>query len=187
MKLRKNFVFTLIALIVVAALYRVIPGRPFGFAPQIAMAIFAGAVIKDKKVALVLPLVSMFISDAIYQILYVSGLSIIPGFYEGQVTNYILFTLLTFFGFLIKKINVVNVVVASIAAPTIYFLLSNFMVWLSGTGGYQHPQTINGLMMTMADGVPFYKNSILGTLFFSAVLFGGYYLFYLRFHKTQKA
>lgn len=187
MKLSKNLIFTLIALIVVAAIYRVIPGRPFGFAPQIAMALFAGAVIKDKKYAFALPLVSMFISDAIYQVLYVSKLSIIPGFYEGQATNYILFTLLTAVGFLIKKINVVNVAVASFAAPTIYFLLSNFLVWFSGTGGYQHPKTFNGLMMTMADGIPFYKNSVWGTLFFSAVLFGGYYLFTSRSLKAKEA
>lgn len=187
MKLSKNVVFTLIALIVVAALYRVIPGRPFGFAPQIAMALFAGAVIKDKKYAFALPLVSMFISDAIYQILYMSGLSIIPGFYEGQAINYILFTSLTAIGFLIKKISVVNVAIASFAAPTVYFLLSNFFVWLSGTGGYQHPQTFEGLMMTMSDGIPFYKNSIWATLFFSALLFGSYYLFYYRHLKTKQA
>ncbi len=186
MKLSKNLIFTLIALIVVAALYRVIPGRPFGFAPQIAMALFAGAVIKDKKSAFALPLVSMFLSDAIYQILYVSKLSIMPGFYEGQITNYILFTLLTAVGFLIKKINLASVVLASITAPTVYFFLSNFLVWFSGTGGYQRPKTFEGLMMCMADGIPFYKNSLWGTLFFSMVLFGGYYLLrqYLLKPKT---
>jgi hypothetical protein len=187
MKLSKNLIFTFVALIVVAALYRVVPGRPFGFAPQIAMALFAGAVIKDKKSAFALPLLSMFISDAIYQILYVSKLSIIPGFYEGQITNYILFTLLTAVGFLIKKINIASVVLASIAAPTVYFVLSNFFVWLSGTGGYQHPKTFNGLMMCLADGVPFYKNSIWGTLFFSAVLFGGYYFLRQYFLKPKTA
>lgn len=186
MKFSKNLVFVLITLVVVAALYRAIPGRPFGFAPQIAMAIFAGAIVKNKKYAFALPLVSMFISDAVYQVLYVSGLTIIPGFYEGQITNYILFTLLTVVGFFIKKINVVNVAAASIIAPTVYFILSNFFVWLSGTGGLQHPKTFEGLMMTMADGVPFYKNSVWATLFFSALLFGGYYLFYIRSSKARQ-
>lgn len=187
MKFSRNIVFTLVALIIVAALYRVIPGRPFGFAPQIAMAVFAGAVIKNKKYAFALPLVSMFISDAIYQLMYMSGLSIMPGFYEGQTTNYILFTLLTAVGFFIKKISIANVAAASFVAPTIYFILSNFLVWLSVTGGFQRPQTFEGLMMTMADGVPFYKNSIWATLFFSALLFGSYYLFYYRHLKTKEA
>ena len=49
------------------------------------------------------------------------------------------------------------------------------MVWLSG-GGYQRPKTFDGLMMSFADGLPFYKNSIAGTLFFAGLFFGGYYL-----------
>ena len=82
------------------------PGRPFGFAPQIAMAIFGGAVIKDKKFAFLLPLLSMFISDALYELLYRNGIGNMRGFYEGQVTNYILFGLMTVFGFFIKSIKV---------------------------------------------------------------------------------
>jgi hypothetical protein len=176
MKNKKSILLTFLALIVVAALYRIVPGRPFGFAPQIAMALFAGAVIKDRKFAFALPLFSMILSDVIYELLFISGLSIMQGFYEGQFTNYILFTLLTAGGFFIRKINFINVFLASVAGPTVYFLISNFLVWLSGTGGYQRPKTFDGLMMCFADGIPFYKNSIWGTLFFSALLFGGYYL-----------
>ena len=176
MKNKKSILLTFLVLIVVAALYRVVPGRPFGFAPQIAMALFAGAVIKDRKFAFALPLFSMILSDIIYELLFVYGLSTMQGFYEGQFTNYILFTLLTAGGLLIRKINFINVFLASVAGPTVYFLISNFLVWLSGTGGYQRPKTFDGLMMCFADGVPFYKNSIWGTLFFSALLFGGYYL-----------
>ena len=109
MKNKKSILLTFLALIVVAALYRIVPGRPFGFAPQIAMALFAGAVIKDRKFAFALPLFSMILSDVIYELLFISGLSIMQGFYEGQFTNYILFTLLTAGGFLIRKINFINV------------------------------------------------------------------------------
>ncbi|HEX5025293.1 MAG TPA: DUF6580 family putative transport protein, partial [Agriterribacter sp.] len=147
-----------------------------GFAPQIAMALFGGAVIKDKKLAFALPVLSMFLSDVLFEFLYYAGISTMQGFYEGQLTNYLLFALLTTGGFLIKKINLANIAVASLAAPTVYFLLSNFMVWLSGTGGYQRPQTFEGLMACFADGLPFYQNSLIGTLCFSAIFFGGYYL-----------
>ena len=54
--MKKSIIWALILLIVVAAVYRVIPGRPWGFAPQWAMALFAGAMIKDKKWAFALPL-----------------------------------------------------------------------------------------------------------------------------------
>jgi hypothetical protein len=103
MKINKTALYILLALVVVAALYRIIPGRPYGFAPQIAMALFGGAVIKDKKLAFALPLLSMVLSDALVELLYFAGISPMWGFYEGQLTNYVLFALLTVSGFFIKK------------------------------------------------------------------------------------
>lgn len=176
MKFNKTILVVFIALIVVAALYRIVPGRPYGFAPQIAMALFAGAVIKNRKWAFALPLLSMVLSDVIFEILYKAGLSQLQGFYDGQLTNYILFAGLTAIGFFIKKANVVNVIVGSVVAATVYFLLSNTFVWMSDMGGLQRPKNFNGWMMTMADGLPFYRNSLYGTLFFAGLLFGAFYL-----------
>ncbi len=154
------------------------PGRPWGFAPQWAMGIFAGAMIKDKKIAFLLPLLSMFISDALYEVLYRNGVGNIKGFYQGQITNYILFGAMTIFGILIRKINAGKIILASIAAPTTFFLLSNFFVWLSNSpdAGYNRPKTFNGLLLCYNDGLPFYGWSIVATLVFSAILFGYYFL-----------
>jgi hypothetical protein len=176
MKITKRIIIALVLLTIVCALYRIIPDRKMGFAPQIAMAVFGGAIfIRNKKWAFALPLLSMFLSDVLYEVLYNTGVSVMPGFYEGQWQNYLLFTLLTVVGFLIKKVNVLNVVLASIAAPTLYFILSNFTVWIGG-GGLERPKTFAGLLMCYNDGLPFYQNSLYATVFFSAVLFGGYYL-----------
>ncbi|ULQ56893.1 hypothetical protein KJS94_01610 [Flavihumibacter rivuli] len=175
MKLNRSFIVSLVLLIIVAALYRVIPSRPWGFAPHIAMAIFGGAVIRDRKWAFALPVFSMFLSDALYQVLYVNGLSSIPGFYEGQVTNYLMFAGLTLVGFAIRKVSVANVALASLAAPVLYFLVSNFAVWVSG-GGFNRPRTMSGLLQCYADGLPFFQGSLMATVFFSAVLFGAYYV-----------
>jgi Family of unknown function (DUF6580) len=173
---------------IVAALYRVIPGRPFGFAPQLAMAIFAGAVIKDRKFALIIPVLSMFFSDMFYQILYSSGLSTIQGFYEGQWQNYLLFGLMTFVGFMIRKINVINVITASFIAPTLYFILSNFILWAgTGTRGLGRPKTWSGLMQCYNDALPFYRMSLLATLVFSGIFFGTYYLISKNASKTVTA
>ena len=84
MKSSYKIIWSFLLLVVIAALYRIIPGRPYGFAPQWAMAVFAGAVIKDRKWAFIIPMLSMFISDLLYQILYIGGLTRIPCFYEGQ-------------------------------------------------------------------------------------------------------
>jgi hypothetical protein len=175
MKASSNIIISFVLLIVIASLYRIMPGRPFGFAPQWAMMIFGGAVIKDKKFAFLIPILSLFISDALYEVLYRSGVGNIPGFYTGQIENYILFAAMTVFGFMITKINVQRILAAAIAAPTAFFILSNFMVWIGG-GGYGHPKTFTGLMATFSDGIPFYGWSVVSSILFSAMLFGGYLL-----------
>ncbi|MGN6195399.1 MAG: DUF6580 family putative transport protein [Ginsengibacter sp.] len=177
MKISKQLVGSFILLIVIASLYRIMPGRPYGFAPMIAMAIFGGAVIKDKKFAFLLPLIAMFVSDALYQLLYINGVGSIPGFYDGQVVNYILFAGMTVFGFFIKNFNVKRIAIAAISAPTFYFLISNFLVWASSSplAGLGRPKTFSGLMMCYSDGLPFYPWSVASTFIFSAILFGTYY------------
>jgi hypothetical protein len=178
MQLSKRIFWTFTLLMIVAALYRVIPGRPYGFAPQWAMAIFAGAVIKDKKFALIIPVLSMFFSDMLFQILYTSGLSSMPGFYEGQWQNYTLFGLMTFIGFMVKKINVPSIISASLITPSVYFILSNFIVWAgsSGSRGLGRPKSLSGLLQCFVDGLPFYRVSLIATLIFSGIFFGSYYL-----------
>ena len=173
MKLNKEIVIALIIMIVTSALYRVLPGRPFGFAPQIAIALFSGSLfVKNKHFAFLLPLVSMFLSDLLYQVLYVNHLSPIQGFYDGQWQNYLLIAATAIFGFGLQTNNVSKFAGNFIAAPTVYFLVSNFMVWAS-FGGYQRPLTASGLFQTMVDGLPFYGYSVAGTFVFGAVMFGG--------------
>ncbi len=178
MKVTKPLIWALVLLVFICAVYRIIPNRGFGFAPQWAVAIFAGAIVPNKKWAFLMPVLSMFLSDLLFQGLYLSGASSMPGFYEGQWQNYLLFAMLVFVGFGIRRPGVLNVLAASLAAPTIYFLISNFIVWAGwqGTRGYGHPKDFSGLMMTLADGIPFYQNSLIATVVFSFILFGSYEL-----------
>jgi Zn-dependent protease len=82
---------------------------------------------------------------------------------------------LTIFGFFMRSDKPYQVLGASIAGPTSFFLTSNFLVWIGG-GGYHHPKTFAGLMNTYMDGIPFYQNSVISTVVFSCILFGTYYL-----------
>ena len=185
MKLNKSLLVSFGLLILAASLYRAWPDRPYGFAPQMAMALFGGAMIKDKRLAFLLPLISMFISDVLYQVLYTNGLTEIKGFYGGQWVNYILIASITLFGFLLKKITALRVFAFSISGSIIFFLLSNFSVWAGG-GGFGRPKTFDGLMMCYYDGLAFlrdyglvkgfYGNLFFGDLFFCTLLFGSYYL-----------
>jgi len=183
MRSNKNIPLVLLLLIVTAALYRIIPNRPFGFAPQWAMSLFAGAVIRDKKWAFALPVFSMFLSDLVYQVLYLRGLTPISGFYAGQITNYLLFAGMVVIGFFVKRISVLNIAGWSVVECSVFFLLSNFFVWF-GHSGYQRPMTFDGLMACYADGLPFFVNSIFATLLFSGLLFGVYQLIRRRELKT---
>ena len=188
MKISRQIVVSFILLILMASLYRIMPGRPYGFAPQLAMAVFGGAVIKDKRLAFLLPLLSMFISDALYELLYRNGVGNIAGFYEGQLTNYILFGSMTIFGFFARRVNVKKIILASLAAPTAFFILSNFFVWMSSSpdAGFSRPKNFNGLLQCYNDGLPFYPWSVASCLIFSAILFGGYYMFMKNSFTSKK-
>ncbi len=171
MKQNRSLLLAFGLLVITASLYRAWPDRPFGFAPQWALAVFGGAVISDRRLAFLFPLLSMFISDTLYQVLFQNGVTQIWGFYEGQVANYIMLGSLVVFGLMIRKINWGKIMAASLAAPSAYFLISNFYVWITG-GGY-HRIT---LLETYVDGIPFYQMSLLATPVFSFIMFGAYFL-----------
>lgn len=173
MKISKYTLVSFLLLIVIAAMYRAIPNRPWGFAPQFAMGIFAGSLIKDKKLAFLLPLLSLLLSDVLYEILYRFGYTSINGFYEGMLVNYLLIGSLTVIGFYIKPDRIGSIAKGCIASPTLFFFLSNGMTWL-GNGGLQRPKTFTGLLQALVDGIPFYTNSLVATFVFGAILFGSY-------------
>ena len=195
MKENKSLWLSFGLLILAASLYRAWPDRPYGFAPQMAMALFGGTVIKDKKAAFLLPLLSMFISDVLYQILYVNGLTQIKGFYSGQWLNYLLIAGVTVFGFLLKKITALRVALFSLSGSLIFFLTSNFAVWAGG-GGLHRPKTFSGLLQCYYDGLAFlrdyglvkgfYGNLFIGDLFFCTLLFGGFYLLQRTVLQTKQ-
>ena len=179
MKNNKSIAVSFVLLVLMASLYRVLPGRPLGFAPQIAMALFAGSIVKDKKYAFLLPLFSMLVSDILYQLLFQFNLSPVPGFYSGQLINYVLFAALTVVGFAIKKTNPVHIIAGAVAGASLYFLLSNFTVWIGGgldIANMPYPKTIPGLLNCYTAAIPFYRGSLYATLIFSGILFGGYFL-----------
>jgi hypothetical protein len=179
MKLNKSNLLTLLLLVLACSLYRVWDSRPMGFAPQIAMALFAGSVIKDKRISFLFPVLSMFISDLLYQVLYLQGLSSIKGFYGGQVSNYLLIASITIIGFFINKNSVAKIFAGSLAGAVYYFLVSNFMVWAGGgldINNQAYERSLSGIVLCYSEAIPFFKWSLLATLVFGGLFFGSYYL-----------
>lgn len=187
--MNKSVAFIFIAIIFLGAAYRMVPYtvRPEWLgAPQLAIAIFAGAVIKNKKWAFALPLFSMLFSDLLMQGMHLMNPAYFPGFYEGQFLNYLLIVGITVIGFFINARQGAQVLAASIGAPVLFFLSSNFLVWIGG-GGLGHAKTLAGLMLTYSDGLPFLRNSLVGTIIFSVVIFGTYALASRSSSKTSLA
>lgn len=159
-------------LIIIAAVSRVIM-YPDNFSPIIGMAVFAGAVIKDRRLAFALPVLAMFLSDVLFEVF-----NIAPGFWGwGQLVGYGILALITIIAFSMKKINVLSVAGYSVGSSLLFFFLSNSAFFVFDNPIYHlYPQNFNGYIGSLVGGLPFLKTGILADLVYSTVLFGSYYL-----------
>ena|ERR1700722_8606644 len=158
MKLQ-NIVSPLI-IITFAVVLRLLP-HPANVAPIAAMALFGGAYL-NKKYALIVPLVALFLSD------------IFLGFYSGMIFVYGSFFLTGLIGLWLKNHkSLQNVILASLTSSILFFLITNFGVWLTGT---MYPQSFNGLRDSYVMGLPFFRNTLIGDLGYVGLFFGGYEL-----------
>lgn len=135
-----------------------------GFSPVIAIALFAGFILKQKDISFLFPLLALLISDTIIQGLYENNLFPYAGFYSGQWKNYLILLLAALIGLIVKGRSLISLFTGAVIAPTIFFLLSNFSVWLSQDVLY--PKSFNGLMSCYTAGLPFYRNSLIATVVF---------------------
>ena len=140
-----------------------------GFSPVIAIALFAGLIMKQKDMSFILPLLSLFISDAVIQFLYSQDLFPYAGFYNGQWKNYLLLMAATLIGWVLKGRSNTSLIIGAIAAPTVFFLISNFLVW-TGTSEAIYAKSFSGLMTCYEAALPFYKNSLIATMVFLPVI-----------------
>lgn len=153
-----------------------------GFSPVIAIALFSGFIIGKKDMSFLLPLLALVISDAIIQVLYSKGLFPYEGFYNGQWKHYLVLLSATVIGWFLKGRNYPSLFAGGIVAPTMFFLISNFMVWTATTEAV-YPKTFSGLMICYEAGLPFYRNSLIATLLFLPVIVFAYN--YMTRQKTQ--
>lgn len=136
-----------------------------GFSPVLAIALFSGMVIRKKEWLFIFPLLSLFVSDVIIHLLYQQGLFNYAGVYSGQWKNYLLLMSCTLLGWTLRGANHRAMLIGSIASPTVFFLLSNLMVWMQSSEAF-YTKTLSGLLNCYAAGLPFYKNSLIATVIF---------------------
>ncbi|OQX75703.1 MAG: hypothetical protein B6D61_09915, partial [Bacteroidetes bacterium 4484_249] len=155
-KINKRFIF-IISIIVFGAVMRLIPHWP-NFTPIAAMALFGGAYFQKKHLAFVIPLAALFLSDMIL------------GFHSWMIAVYVSFAIVVGIGFILRnRIKVGTVLLATLSSSIIFFIVTNFAVWI---GSPFYPQNIAGLIECYVAGLPFLNNGVLGDLFFSTIFFG---------------
>lgn len=135
--------------------------HPANFTAVGAAALFAGALF-PKKWGIFLPLVAMILSD------------IFLGYHKTMLFTWSSMAVIGLIGVYVRShMRAFPVVLASLAGSVQFFLVTNFGVWLVEQ---MYPKTVAGLMQSYVMGLPFFRNSLLGDLLFTGVLFGGYAL-----------
>lgn len=172
------------ALILFAAFTRLIP-HPFGFTAVGAMALFGSAVFNKKVLAFFVPIFTMWFSDIIINN-FINGTESFALFYSYQIYTLLPMALIVLFGmFFFNKITPAKILGGSLASALIFFIVSNFGAWTSVYALF--PKTFMGLMETYVAGLPFLRNDLAGTIFFSTLLFGAHYLLTLKFPSFKLA
>ena len=149
----------IVALILAAGLIRVLPHPP-NFAPIAAMALFAGAYVASARLAFLIPLAAMLLSD------------LVLGLHAGIVLVYVCMGVTVAIGMqLRKRLRVMPIALAALVSSVLFFVVTNFGVW--ATQG-MYPMNVEGLVACYVAAIPFFQNSLLGNAFYTAVLFGGF-------------
>jgi len=175
------FFFILIAVTTVVKIFCAPEINLSGFSSVMAVSLFAGITIPEKKLAFLLPLLALFISDSLLQVLHALNLFPYAGFYNGQLYNYGLFILVTLIGIWLRNFKTAGIFAAAVIAPTAFFLLSNFIVWKTQGTIMGYNSDLSGLTQSYMFGLPFYRNSLISTLIFLPMFIAAYH--WMRYRK----
>ena len=121
------------------------------------MAIFGGACFADRRLALLIPLAAMFLSD-----LAIGFHILVPVVYGSFALNVLLGRWLR------ARRTVLSTAAVTLAGSLQFFTVTNFACWVAF-----YPHTAEGLLECYVAAIPFFQNTLLGDAFFVAVLFGG--------------
>jgi len=159
--------------VVIGVLARLIP-HPVNFAPILAIALFGGTYL-NRKTALWVPLLALIISDLFLGtyspllMLFVYASTLASGLLGLWLRNHK---------------NVANIVGASLLSGIVFYLLSNFGVWIMPSG---YPHNLAGLIECYVMALPFLKNTIASNLIYTAVFFGVYEMLQSLLRKRKLA
>lgn len=148
-----------LAMIAAAAGVRIAP-HPWNFTPVGAMALFSGAVVRNRRIAFLFPLLALFAGD------------VFVGIHKLMVVVYASFAISVGIGLWLRERRTVpRIGLATLLGATQFFLITNWGVWEFLTG---FPHTGAGLLSCYATGLPLFWNTLAGDAVYATLLFGGY-------------
>ena len=142
----------LIVFMLIAILFRLFPHLP-NFTPVTAIALFGVLYFSNRKMAYLVPIFIMALSD------------VFLGFHPISLFVYTAFLLVSFIGTQTNKPSIYTILLGSLS----FFIVTNFGVWLIG-----YPKTWTGLIECYTLALPFFRNSLLGDFFYSGILIFGF-------------
>ncbi len=146
----------LVAIILFLAVSRLIPHAP-NFTPIGAMALLAGACVKDLRVSLLIPLTAMLLTDTVL------------GFHSSMIFVYGAVALIVLGSHLwLTRLSLVSITVAAIISAISFYIVTNFGAWLSHD---MYTHNASGLAQAYIAGIPFFKNTLVSNLLFTAIGF----------------
>ncbi len=142
-------------------------GHPSNFAPIGALALFSGCYFSGRFSKFLVPLLAVWVGDLFVNFMYTGKWMF---FYEGFYWQYACYILFVVMGSaLSKRVRPLNVMGSSLAASSIFFVISNFGVW---TSGLIYPMTAAGLAACYTAAIPFFGGTLAGDLFYASAMFG---------------
>ena len=147
-------------IIILAIISRFVPHIP-NFAPITAIAIFSAAYLPWKK-SLAITLAARLISD-IFLGFFAWPLMI--AVYASHLAGILL-------GLWIKRAQNhrwIKIAGSSLIASTLFFLITNFAFLYSN-----YPHNLTGIIQSYINGLPFLRGTLMGDVFYTVALFGGY-------------
>ena len=152
--------------VIAAVVFRIVP-HPWNVTPLAAMFLFSGATFRNKVQSLAVPFAALLVSDFMVDRFLYHG-----AYAWFSPYTWSAFLLIGLIGWVLQsKITLRRVATASVVGSVSFFFLTNFGVWAAG-GLY--PRNFSGLTACYVAGLPFFRNTLLGDLAWSGILFGTY-------------
>ncbi len=142
-------------------LSRLIPHAP-NIVPIGALMLFGGAYLPKKL--LWLPILALFISDYFIGFYGIDMLYVYGGFGLAGLIGL----------WLRSRKKPLFVIGGALSSSILFFIITNFGVWAPPNNWYPH--TLSGLIQSYTLAIPFFRNSLIGDLGYTILLFGGYEL-----------